>query len=37
MPLSAPAIPGVVRRDADEALFEAEIVEAEELQARRRQ
>ncbi len=36
MPLSAPAIPGVVRPDADEALFEAEIVEAEELQARRR-
>jgi type VI secretion system protein ImpH len=37
MPLSAPAVPGVIRRDADEALFEAEIVEAEELQARRRQ
>jgi type VI secretion system protein ImpH len=37
MPLSEPAVPGIARRDGDEAVFEAEIVEAEELQARRRQ
>ena len=37
MPASATAIRRGCARDADEALFEAEIVEAEELQARRRQ
>jgi type VI secretion system protein ImpH len=37
MPLSEPAVPGIKRRDADEAVFEAEIVEAEELQRRSRQ
>ncbi|MGD9616826.1 MAG: type VI secretion system baseplate subunit TssG [Alphaproteobacteria bacterium] len=37
MPVSEPEVPGIARRDADEALFEAEIVEAEALQARGRQ
>jgi type VI secretion system protein ImpH len=31
MPAPAPPVPGIVRRDGDEAVFEAEIVEAEEL------
>jgi type VI secretion system protein ImpH len=35
MPRPAPAVPGIAPRDADEALFEAEIVEAEERAGRR--
>jgi type VI secretion system protein ImpH len=34
MPTPAPPIAGIARRDADEAVFEAEIVEAEELARR---
>jgi type VI secretion system protein ImpH len=34
MPSPAPPVAGIQRRDADEAVFEAEIVEAEELAAR---
>ena len=34
MPSPAPPVAGIARRDADEALFEAEIVEAEELAGR---
>lgn len=34
MPSPAPPVAGIQRRDADEALFEAEIVEAEELAGR---
>jgi type VI secretion system protein ImpH len=37
IPAPEPAVPGIPRRDADEAMFEAEIVEAEELAARSRQ
>jgi type VI secretion system protein ImpH len=37
MPTPEAAIPGISRRDGDEALFEAEIVEAEELAVRSRQ
>jgi type VI secretion system protein ImpH len=36
MPPSEPAVPGIQPRDADEAIFEAEIVEAEELHGRSR-
>jgi hypothetical protein len=34
MPAPAPPVAGVAPRDADEAVFEAEIVEAEELAGR---
>jgi type VI secretion system protein ImpH len=34
MPSPAPPVAGIPRRDADEAVFEAEIVEAEELSGR---
>jgi len=34
IPAPEPAIPGIPRRNADEAIFEAEIVEAEELAGR---
>ncbi|HEV8680373.1 MAG TPA: hypothetical protein VGQ90_13430, partial [Stellaceae bacterium] len=34
MPSPAPPVAGIPRRDADEAVFEAEIVEAEELAGR---
>jgi type VI secretion system protein ImpH len=34
MPIPAPAVPGIALRDGDEAVFEAEIVEAEELAGR---
>jgi type VI secretion system protein ImpH len=36
VPAPQAAVPGIARRDADEALFEAEIVEAEELAGRSR-
>ena len=34
MPAPEPPVGGIARRDADEAMFEAEIVEAEELAGR---
>jgi type VI secretion system protein ImpH len=34
MPSPAPAVAGIAPRDADDAVFEAEIVEAEELAGR---
>jgi len=37
IPAPAPAMPGIPRRDADDAIFEAEVVEAEELGRRGRE
>jgi hypothetical protein len=36
IPAPEPVIPGIPPRDADDAIFEAEIVEAEELAGRAR-